>query len=121
MSLPRGECPAFLPRRHDEVCRDHGHGAGLLVAPNAPADVRISVHRWKYICRVVVSIDHGRGAKVIYKGPAHSGFAKTVRGGGGNAVCVQRSRFPERCNSGLTPPSCKLDMHANRTIIFNIQ
>ena len=94
---------------------------GVVVGTSAAADVRISTHRWKYICQVVVSVDNGRGAKVIYKGPAHSGFAKTVRGGGGSSVCVQRSRFPERCDSGLTRPECKLDMHTNRTIIFNIK
>jgi hypothetical protein len=28
---------------------------------------------------------------------------------------------PQRCNSGLTRPVCKVDRHSNRTVMWTIQ
>ena len=92
-----------------------------MLSGTADATLRISSHRFAKICRVVVTIDSPRGSRIVYDGPVRRGQRKTFRGGDGSTVCIQRNQVPERCNSPLTAPQCKVDRFWNRTILFNIQ
>jgi hypothetical protein len=86
----------------------------------ALADLRVQNHRFPEICRLVVIVDSHRGSNVVYDGPLKRRGHRTFRSAG-STLCIQRSVVPERCNSGLTRPVCKVDRHSNRTAIWTIQ
>jgi hypothetical protein len=88
--------------------------------PAALADLRIQNHRFQKICRVVAIVDDHRGTRVIHDGPVPRGAHRTFRNVGAT-LCIQRSVVPERCNSGLTRPVCKVDRYSNRTVLWTIQ
>ena len=92
--------------------------AGVPAA--ALADLRVQNHRFPSICRVVVFVENARGSKVIYDGPLNRRGHQTFQSVG-STLCIQRSVVPERCNSGLTRPVCKVDRHSNRTALWTIQ
>lgn len=91
-----------------------------ITSPAALADLRIQNHRFSKICRVVAFVDDQRGSRVVHDGPVRRGAHRTFRNVGA-ILCIQRSVVPERCNSGLTRPVCKVDRHSNRTVLWTIQ
>ena len=86
----------------------------------ALADLRIQNNRFSKICRVVAYVDDHRGTRVVHDGPVRRNAHRTFRNVGAT-LCIQRSVVPERCNSGLTRPVCKVDRHSNRTVLWTIQ
>ena len=94
----------------------------LAAAPTlSEAALRIQSHRFDHICRVVVVADGPRGRRILYDGPVRRGDFKTFYGGDSTTICIYRGQVPERCDSRLAPPQCKVDRHSNRTILFSIQ
>ncbi len=84
------------------------------------ADLIIQNKRFSKICRVVAFVDDHRGSRVVHDGPVRRNAHLTFRNVGAT-LCIQRSVVPERCNSGLTRPVCKVDRHSNRTVLWTIQ
>ena len=93
----------------------------MMLTSTAEATLRMKSDRFKHICRVVVTVDSPRGARIVHDGPVRRGQRHTFRAGDGSTVCVRRSVVPERCNSGLTAPQCMVDRYRNRTILFSIR
>jgi hypothetical protein len=91
-----------------------------IMSPAALADLRIQNNRLPTICRVVAFVDDHRGSRVVHDGPVKRGAHRTFRNAGA-ILCIQRSVVPERCNSGLTRPVCKVDRHSNRTVLWTIR
>ena len=91
-----------------------------VTSPVALADLRIQNKRFSTICRVVAFVDDHRGSRVVHDGPVRKGAHRTFKNAGAT-LCIQRSVVPERCNSGLTRPVCKVDRHSNRTVLWTIQ
>ena len=89
------------------------------VSATATADIRIQNHRFDHICRLVAWVEDARGSRVVYDGPIKRGQYKDFKGEG-SRVCISRSSVPQRCNSELTRPVCKVDKHNNRTISWTI-
>lgn len=87
----------------------------------AEAKLRLQSHRFKYVCRVVVTVDTGRTVRTIYDGPVRRGDIYTYRGREGHTVCMRRSEIPEVCESRLTPPQCMIDTSSNRTKLFSLR
>ncbi len=86
----------------------------------ALADLRIQNKRFSKICRLVAFVDDYRGSRIVHDGPVGRNAHRTFRNVGAT-LCIQRSVVPERCNSGLTRPVCKVDRHSNRTVLWTIQ
>ncbi len=84
------------------------------------ADLIIQNKRFSKICRLVAFVDDHRGTRVVHDGPVRRNAHRTFRNAGAT-LCIQRSVVPERCNSGLTRPVCKVDRHSNRTVLWTIQ
>lgn len=93
----------------------------LVFSPLADAALRLQSHRFAYICRVVVVADGPRGFRTLYDGPVKRGEFRTFHGGDSTTICIYRNRVPERCDSRLTQPQCKVDRHSNRTTLFSIR
>lgn len=94
--------------------------ATAVLSSAVRADIRIKNNRFNKICRLVAVVDSHRGSRVVHDGPVRRGERKTFRSVG-SVLCIQRSVVPERCNSGLTEPVCKVDTHSNRTVLWTIQ
>jgi hypothetical protein len=92
----------------------------VSISPEATATLRVQNDRFSEICRVVAFMDSHRGTKVIYDGRLRRGRYKMFNSVG-SKLCIQRSVVPQRCNSGLTRPVCKVDRHSNRTVQWTIQ
>jgi hypothetical protein len=84
------------------------------------ADLRIQNKRFSTICRVVAIVDDHKGSRVVHDGRVRRNAHRTFRNVGAT-LCIQRSVVPERCNSGLTRPVCKVDRYSNRTVLWTIQ
>ncbi len=91
-----------------------------VTSPAALADLRIQNNRFSTICRVVAFVDDHRGSRIVQDGPVGRNAHRTFRNVSAT-LSIQRSDVPERCNSGLTRPVCKVDRHSNRTVLWTIQ
>jgi hypothetical protein len=91
----------------------------VAATPDAGATLRIQNHRLGDICRVVVFVDHGRGARIVHDGPVRRGATHNFSSPG-STVCIQRSSVAQRCNSPLTRPVCRTDRYSNRTILWTL-